>query len=90
MNNAKIKLLFCFVFLKGKPPKKDEAFKEERKRVDPSGLPPKTSSGMPRSGNRGHPMHPPPMGPPGGYGSHKDIKLTLLNKVNGEGVVRVM
>lgn len=35
-------------------------------------------------------MHPPPMGPPGGYGSHKDIKLTLLNKVNGEGVVTVM
>lgn len=68
---------------RGKPPKKDEPFKDERKRVDPSGLPPKTSSGMPRSGsgNRGHPMHPPPpMGPPVGYGSHKDIKLTLLNK----------
>lgn len=45
---------------------------------------------MHRSGpaNRGiHPPHPPPglMGPPGsrgGSGSHKDIKLTLLNKVS--------
>lgn len=44
---------------------------------------------MPRSGpgsRGGHPVHPPPsaMGPPGSYGgsgSHKDIKLTLLNKV---------
>ncbi|XP_026086433.1 zinc finger CCCH domain-containing protein 18-like isoform X4 [Carassius auratus] len=71
---------------RGKPPKKDEPFKEERKRVDPSGLPPKTSSSMPRSGNRGHPMQPPPpMGPPGGYGSHKDIKLTLLNKQTDRG-----
>lgn len=43
---------------------------------------------MPRSGpgsRGGHPVHPPPgiMGPPGSYGgsgSHKDIKLTLLNK----------
>lgn len=79
-----ITLVFCGVTLTGKPPKKDEPFKDERKRVDPSGLPPKASSDMPRSGNRGHPMHPPPMGPPGGYGSHKDIKLTLLNKVNGK------
>ncbi|XP_028813870.1 zinc finger CCCH domain-containing protein 18 isoform X2 [Denticeps clupeoides] len=62
----------------GKPPKKDE-----RKRLDPSGLPPKTSvSSIPRSGpsTRGGPVHTTHMGPPGAYGSHKDIKLTLLNK----------
>lgn len=73
----------CIVFCVGKPTKKDETFKDERKRVDQSGIPPKADSGMPRStpGNRGHPMNAPPMGPAGGYGSHKDIKLTLLNKV---------
>ena len=57
--------------------------------MDPSGMPPRGGGHMPRSGppNRGgHHMHPPPgsMGPPGAYGgsgSHKDIKLTLLNKV---------
>lgn len=74
------------MFCVGKPTKKDETFKDERnerKRVDQSGIPPKADSGMPRSapGNRGHPMNAPPMGPAGGYGSHKDIKLTLLNKV---------
>lgn len=71
--------MFCL----GKPTKKDETFKDERKRVDQSGIPPKADSGMPRStpGNRGHPMNAPPVVPAGGYGSHKDIKLTLLNKV---------
>ncbi|TRY89689.1 hypothetical protein DNTS_032317 [Danionella cerebrum] len=64
----------------GKPTKKEEPFKDERRRVDPSGLPPKGGSDLPRSGSRGHLMHPQPMGPPAAYGSHKDIKLTLLNK----------
>lgn len=57
--------------------------------MDPSGPPPRGGNPMPRSGpgsRGGHPVHPPPgtMGPPGSYGgsgSHKDIKLTLLNKV---------
>lgn len=72
-------MLFCV----GKLTKKDEPLKDERKRVDQSGIPPKADSGLPRSapGNRGHPMTAPPMGPGVGYGSHKDIKLTLLNKV---------
>ncbi|TRZ00826.1 hypothetical protein DNTS_030314 [Danionella cerebrum] len=65
---------------RGKPTKKEEPFKDERRRVDPSGLPPKGGSDLPRSGSRGHLMHPQPMGPPAAYGSHKDIKLTLLNK----------
>ncbi|GAA6101742.1 zinc finger CCCH domain-containing protein 18 isoform X2 [Tachysurus ichikawai] len=67
---------------RGKPTKRDETFKDERKRVDQSGLPPKPDLGMARSapGNRGHPMNAPPMSSAGGYGSHKDIKLTLLNK----------
>ncbi|XP_066541236.1 zinc finger CCCH domain-containing protein 18 isoform X2 [Hoplias malabaricus] len=67
---------------RGKLPKKDENFKDERKKVDPSDLPPKAESGVPRSGpgNRGHAMNAPPVGPPGAYGSHKDIKLTLVNK----------
>lgn len=73
----------CVVVWVGKPTKKDEPLKDERKRVDQSGIPPKADTGMPRSapGNRGHPMNAPPMGPGVGYGSHKDIKLTLLNKV---------
>lgn len=57
--------------------------------MDPLGAPPRGGTLMPRSGpgsRGGHPLHPPPgtMGPPGSYGgsgSHKDIKLTLLNKV---------
>ena len=57
--------------------------------MDPSGPLPRGGNSMPRSGpgsRGGHSLHPPPgaMGPPGSYGgsgSHKDIKLTLLNKV---------
>ncbi|CDQ64531.1 unnamed protein product [Oncorhynchus mykiss] len=83
---------------KGKPTKKDEPHppREDRRKIDSSGLPHRHTHGpMPRSGPGsrghgpgghgpgGHPMHPPhgpPMGAPGGYGQHKDIKLTLLNK----------
>lgn len=73
----------CNLSCVGKSTKKDETFKDERKRVDQSGMLPKADMGMPRSapGNRGHPMNAPPMGSAAGYGSHKDIKLTLLNKV---------
>lgn len=80
-----------YVFLSSseRPSKKDESFREDRRKMDPLGAPPRGGNPMPRSGpgNRGgHPVHPPPgtMGPPGSYGgssSHKDIKLTLLNKV---------
>ncbi|CAL8293260.1 unnamed protein product [Boreogadus saida] len=60
--------------------------------MDPSGMPPRGGNFMPRMGpgNRGgHHMHHMPgnMGPPGNYGgsgSHKDIKLTLLNKQQGD------
>ncbi|XP_047248663.1 zinc finger CCCH domain-containing protein 18 isoform X5 [Girardinichthys multiradiatus] len=73
---------------KERPSKKDEPFRDDRRKVDPSGGPPRGGNAMPRSGpgNRGgHPSHSRPgtMGPPGSYGgsgSHKDIKLTLLNK----------
>lgn len=72
-----------------RPLKKEEPFRDERRKMDapvplPRGGNPAHRSGPP---NRGvHPPHPPPgvMGPPGsrgGSGSHKDIKLTLLNKV---------
>lgn len=84
----------------GKPTKKDEPHppREDRRKMDPSGLPPRNTHGpMPRSGPGsrghgpgGHPIHPPhgpPMGPPGGYGQHKDIKLTLLNKVTNTGLL---
>ncbi|XP_034389890.1 zinc finger CCCH domain-containing protein 18 isoform X7 [Cyclopterus lumpus] len=71
-----------------RPSKKDEPFREDRRKIDPSGAPPRGGNPVPRSGpgsRGGHPVHPPPgiMGPPGSYGgsgSHKDIKLTLLNK----------
>lgn len=81
----------CFlVLVTERPPKKDEPIREDRRKVDPSGAPPRGVNPAPRSGpsSRGsHPVHPPPgtVGPPGSYGgsgSHKDIKLTLLNKVN--------
>lgn len=67
----------------GKPTKKDELVKDDRKRLNPPGLQPKPDPGMPRSGpgNRGPPVTQPLMGPSGGYGSHKDIKLMLVNKV---------
>lgn len=72
-----------------RPSKKEEAFREERRRLDPTGPSARGGHPMPRSGpgNRGpNSLHPPPtaMGPPGshgGSGSHKDIKLTLLTKV---------
>ncbi|KAG7263695.1 hypothetical protein CRUP_007763 [Coryphaenoides rupestris] len=71
-----------------RPLKKDEPFREDRRKMDPSAMPPRGGNFMPRMGpgNRGgHHMHHMPgnMGPPGNYGgsgSHKDIKLTLLNK----------
>ncbi|XP_054451919.1 zinc finger CCCH domain-containing protein 18-like isoform X2 [Anoplopoma fimbria] len=76
-----------------RPSKKDEPFREDRRKIDPSGAPPRGGNPMPRSGpgsRGGHPVHPPPgtMGPPGSYGgsgSHKDIKLTLLNKQADKG-----
>lgn len=72
-----------------RPPKKEEAFREERRRLDPTGPAARGGHPVPRSGpgNRApNSLHPPPtaMGPPGSYGgsgSHKDIKLTLLTKV---------
>lgn len=81
--------LFCFLILSERPSKKDETFREDRRKMDPTGAPPRGGHSLPRSGpgNRGgNPLHPPPgtMGPPGshgGSGSHKDIKLTLLSKV---------
>ncbi|XP_042337504.1 zinc finger CCCH domain-containing protein 18-like, partial [Plectropomus leopardus] len=71
-----------------RPSKKDESFREDRRKNESSGPPSRGGNPMPRSGpgsRGGHPGHPPPgsMGPPGSYGgsgSHKDIKLTLLNK----------
>lgn len=83
-------LISCVpVLITERPSKKDEPFREDRRKIDPSGAPPRGGNPMPRLGpgsRGGHPMHPPPgaMGPPGNYGgsgSHKDIKLTLLNKV---------
>lgn len=80
----------CFpVFITEKPLKKDEPFREDRRKIDPSGAPPRGGNPIPKSGpvsRSGQPAHPPPgtMGLPGSYGgssSHKDIKLTLLNKV---------
>ncbi|XP_034734205.1 zinc finger CCCH domain-containing protein 18 isoform X2 [Etheostoma cragini] len=76
-----------------RPSKKDEPFREDRRKIDPSGAPPRGGNPMPRSGpgsRGGHPVHPPPgnMGPPGSYGgsgSHKDIKLTLLDKQGDRG-----
>lgn len=58
--------------------------------MDQTGVPPRGGNPVPRSGpgtRGGHTVHPRPgnMGPPlnyGGSGSHKDIKLTLLNKVS--------
>lgn len=88
--------MFCRVFicfsaslLTERPSKKDESFRDDRRKMEQSGAPPRGGNPVPRSGpgNRGgHPGHPRPsnMGPPGNYGgsgSHKDIKLTLLNKV---------
>uniref|UniRef100_H3CGP5 Zinc finger CCCH-type containing 18 n=1 Tax=Tetraodon nigroviridis TaxID=99883 RepID=H3CGP5_TETNG len=71
-----------------RPVKKEEPFREDRRKMDPPGASPRGGNPAHRSGpaNRGvHPLHPPQglMGPPGsrgGSGSHKDIKLTLLNK----------
>ncbi|XP_019733738.1 zinc finger CCCH domain-containing protein 18 isoform X4 [Hippocampus comes] len=71
--------------------KKDEPLREDRRKMNPSGGPPRGGHPMPRPvpGNRGgHPAHHPAgnMPPPGNYGgpsSHKDIKLTLLNKQQG-------
>lgn len=78
-----------FLVAAERPSKKEEAFREERRRLDPTGPSARGGHPMPRSGpgNRApNSLHPPPtaMGPPGshgGSGSHKDIKLTLLTKV---------
>lgn len=80
----------CIALITERAPKKEDAIREDRRKTDPSGAPPRGLNPAPRSGpgNRGsHPVHPPPgsVAPPGNYGaagSHKDIKLTLLNKVN--------
>nr|XP_020480229.1 zinc finger CCCH domain-containing protein 18-like [Monopterus albus] len=76
-----------------RPSKKEEPFREDRRKLEPSGPPPRAGNPVPRTGpvsRGGHPVHPPPgnMGPPGSYGgsgSHKDIKLTLLNKQGDKG-----
>lgn len=78
------------LFSAERPLKKDESFREDRRKMEPTGISPRGGNPVHRSGPaaRGvHPLHPPQglMGPPGGRGgsgSHKDIKLTLLNKVN--------
>ncbi|XP_061628776.1 zinc finger CCCH domain-containing protein 18 isoform X1 [Phyllopteryx taeniolatus] len=72
--------------------KKDETLREDRRKMNPSGGPPRGGNPMPRPvpGSRGgHSAHHPAgnMPPPGNYGgssSHKDIKLTLLNKQQGD------
>lgn len=65
--------------------KKEEPFKEERRKPEPlvpgPRLPALSSSQKSGPGGKAHQLHAPPMAPPGAYGSHKDIKLTLLNKV---------
>ncbi|KAF3689276.1 Zinc finger CCCH domain-containing protein 18 [Channa argus] len=76
-----------------RPPKKDEPIREDHRKVDPSSAPPRAGNTVPRTGPGGrasHPVQPPAgtMGPPGSYGgsgSHKDIKLTLLNKQGDKG-----
>lgn len=82
-----------------RPLRKEEPFRDERRKMDAPGASPRGGNPVHRSGpaHRGvHPQHPPPglMGPPGSRGSsasHKDIKLTLLNKVNaGPCVATVM
>lgn len=70
---------------KERPSKKEEGFKEERRKMDQPGGPPQRANPAPRSGPGSRGPHPSPgnTGPPasyGGSGSHKDIKLTLLNK----------
>ncbi|XP_061677722.1 zinc finger CCCH domain-containing protein 18 isoform X2 [Syngnathoides biaculeatus] len=68
--------------------KKDETLREDRRKMNPSAGPPRGGNPMPRPvpGSRGgHSVHHPigNMPPPANYGgssSHKDIKLTLLNK----------
>uniref|UniRef100_A0A8C6PPT2 Zinc finger CCCH-type containing 18 n=1 Tax=Nothobranchius furzeri TaxID=105023 RepID=A0A8C6PPT2_NOTFU len=78
--------------IRERPSKKEEPFRDDRRKPDPSGGPPRGGNPVPRSGpgtRGGNPVHPRPgnMGPPGSYGgsgSHKDIKLTLLNKQQGD------
>uniref|UniRef100_A0A3Q3VL17 Zinc finger CCCH-type containing 18 n=1 Tax=Mola mola TaxID=94237 RepID=A0A3Q3VL17_MOLML len=73
--------------------KKGESLREDRRKSDQSGAPHRAGNPIPRSGpgnQCGHSVHPPPgnVGPPGSYGgsgSHKDIKLTLLNKQGDKG-----
>lgn len=81
-----------------RPLKKEEPFRDDRRKTDAPVPSPRGGNPAHRSGPapRGvHPLHPPPglMGPPGsrgGSGSHKDIKLTLLNKVNVAAVAMAM
>ncbi|XP_033824661.1 zinc finger CCCH domain-containing protein 18 [Periophthalmus magnuspinnatus] len=68
-----------------RPSKKEEGLREERRKMDQAGGPPQRGNPVPRSGPGSRGAHPSPgsIGPPasyGGSGSHKDIKLTLLNK----------
>lgn len=62
---------FCLCFLE-RPAKKEEAFREDRRKMDPAGGPPQRSNPVPRSGpgGRGHPAHPSPSNTsvPGSYG----------------------
>ncbi|XP_077451742.1 zinc finger CCCH domain-containing protein 18 [Stigmatopora argus] len=76
--------------------KKEEHLREDRRKMNLSGGPPRGGNSMPRPipGSRGgnpahHQAHHPSgnMPPPGNYGgpsSHRDIKLTLLNKQQGD------
>lgn len=78
---------------KERPSKKEEGFREERRKMDLPGGPPQRGTQrdpVPRSGPGSRGPHPSPanMAPPasyGGSGSHKDIKLTLLNKQADKG-----
>ncbi|KAK7891989.1 hypothetical protein WMY93_023952 [Mugilogobius chulae] len=68
-----------------RPSKKEEGLREERRKMDPVSGPPQRGNPVPRSGPGPRAAQPSPgsTGPPasyGGSGSHKDIKLTLLNK----------
>uniref|UniRef100_A0A8C4S171 Zinc finger CCCH-type containing 18 n=1 Tax=Erpetoichthys calabaricus TaxID=27687 RepID=A0A8C4S171_ERPCA len=65
---------------KGKP-KKEEPLKEERKKQEPPPQPARPSSGQKTgASSKTSQQHQAPPQVQSGYGSHKDIKLTLLNK----------
>ncbi|XP_071059469.1 zinc finger CCCH domain-containing protein 18-like [Pseudochaenichthys georgianus] len=78
--------------IRERPSKKEEPFREDRRKMDPSSATLRGGHPGPRSGpgsRGGHHVTSPTWlhGPPGSYGgsgSHKDIKLTLLNKQQGD------